>query len=274
MKHAIMVIGHGYHANVLQKLIAHFDDVNIDFFIHWDKKFPIPQLTSKYSKIIFIPRISVNWGNYTQIYAEKRLLEYVRKYKECYNWVHLISATDIPLMTKNYFLHFFNKDHLYLGYVNNSFKERYRLSFWFPIDHIKVRNRHLFIQFIKIINMILHIDRLRGKNIAFEKGCNWFSIPYYYIDTILNYPHMSIFHHAFLPDETYLQTILASYKPKVIFEDDNTMAARYIDWNRGAPYVFGQNDILELKKLVNTKYAFARKVYDETIVDKIFNEEG
>lgn len=48
------------------------------------------------------------------------------------------------------------------------------------------------------------------------------------------------------------------------------MAARYIDWKRGTPYVFGNKDLSELKNVVNTKYAFARKVNDASLVNEIF----
>lgn len=57
MKHAIAVEGSGNDASVLQALIKHFDDSEIDFFIHWDKKFNIPELKSRLLKIMFIPSI-------------------------------------------------------------------------------------------------------------------------------------------------------------------------------------------------------------------------
>lgn len=49
------------------------------------------------------------------------------------------------------------------------------------------------------------------------------------------------------------------------------MAARYIDWKRGTPYVFTKKDIPELKEKVNTKFAFARKVEDPSLIDSIFD---
>ena len=61
---------------------------------------------------------------------------------------------------------------------------------------------------------------------------------------------MEIFNHTFLSDETFVQTVLYKYKPQNINCDDNTMAARYIDWKRGKPYVFGNKDLSELKKVL------------------------
>ena len=68
-----------------------------------------------------------------------------------------------------------------------------------------------------------------------------------------------------------VQTILGRFEAQVPKNNnDNYQAARYIDWNRGTPYVFTSKDIKELKSKVNTKYAFARKVYDSSIVSFIF----
>ena len=53
--------------------------------------------------------------------------------------------------------------------------------------------------------------------------------------------------------------------------NDNAQAARYIDWKRGTPYIFSAKDIEELKKVKNTKYAFARKVTDSNIIKNVFN---
>lgn len=56
-RHAIMVMGAG-DSSVLQRTITFLDDLDIDFFIHWDKKFDLP----RYSKIIFTPRIASYLG--------------------------------------------------------------------------------------------------------------------------------------------------------------------------------------------------------------------
>ena len=175
MRHAIMVLGTGNNAKILQKVIEHFDDPQIDFFIHWDAKYKIPRLIAQKSQVIFIPRIKVYWGTSTQVYAEQRLLENVWKSKKNYDYLHLISSTDIPLMTKSYFKSFFSKK-LYLGYSPKTKYDYQRLSFYYPIDHLNIRNHNNFIRFIKIFNLIFHVDRLKGRNIVPMKGPNWFSI--------------------------------------------------------------------------------------------------
>lgn len=263
-----MVLGSGNDARVLQKLIKHFDDSEIDFFIHWDLKYNLPKLIARKSRIIFIPRIKVYWGTSSQIWAEKRLLENIWKSKKNYDYVHFISSTDIPLMTTEYFKSFFNKN-LYLGYSPQNKKDRQRLSFYYPIDHLNIRNHGFFIRTIEVINEVLHIDRLKDRGITPMKGPNWFSIRSTFLPKIINYDNMDIFNHSFLGDETYLQTILGDYRPNQL-ENDNEMAARYIDWQRGTPYTFTKKDIPELKRVVNTKFAFARKVSNPDLIDEIF----
>ena len=58
-----MVLGSGNNAEVLQKVITHLDDSDIDFFIHWDLKYKAPKLRANDSHIIFIPRMKVYWGD-------------------------------------------------------------------------------------------------------------------------------------------------------------------------------------------------------------------
>lgn len=74
---------------------------------------------------------------------------------------------------------------------------------------------------------------------------------------------ISIFRNTFLADELYVQTVLSRFEN---FDDEYISSSRYIDQNRGKPYVFGHRDIAELKNVVNTKYAFARKIENPNII--------
>ena len=274
LKHAIMVIGHGNNCEILQETINNFDSDSIDFFVHWDKKFPQPTLFAKNSQIMMIENpLNVQWGTDSQIEVEKLLFKVVRKADREYDYVHLISASDMPLMTKDYFIKYF-KDDLYLGFTKNIDLKMYRrVSWWYPNNiNYKSYMGSILHAASMLINMIFKVDRLSNySEVVVEKGCNWFSMKASYLDIVLDYDNYDIFKHTFCADEFYVQTILHDYKPKVLF-DDNKMAARYIDWDRGKPYVFKDTDedIQELKRLVNTKYAFARKIESVEVVRKVF----
>lgn len=271
MKHAICVIGYG-SSRVLQETINHLDSPNIDFYIHWDKKYPLPKLQSKFSKIFLLKnRVNVHWGTYTQIQAELNLLKAVKDSN--YDYVHLISSTDIPLMTLSYFENFFKKD-FYIGFQHplgpNVYK---RLSYYYPIDKLNISNKLWLIKIIKVINILFGVDRLKNQKERIKKGPQWFSIKGKYINRILSFD-TSIFKNTFLCDECFIQTIFGDIDTGLSI-DDNMQAARYIKWNgrKNSPHpvTFNKNDISELKQHINENFAFCRKVTDPEIINLLFD---
>lgn len=283
MKHAIMVMGFGNDASVLQETINVLDDENIDFVIHWDKRFELPNLTSNKSDIIFIPRIKVNWATDLQTKAEISLFRYVFNSNVKYDYCHLISANDIPLMDVDYFKNFFESGSHYLGFVDY-LEDRFekRMKYYYPIRHLNIkRKKYLYLKFVEFLNKLFKVNRIKDKNI--EKGCNWFSMDTKYLKPLVSEDKFSMFKRTFASDEFYAQTLLSNLKPENLSEKYNylsdsermnrssDMALRYIDWHRGCPYVFGINDLEELKSKKNTKFAFVRKVYDSELCNEIFN---
>ena len=82
-------------------------------------------------------------------------------------------------------------------------------------------------------------------------------------------------------DEMFLQTIIvnspfADTLPPYAFENDFRACCRYIDWERGTPYTFGNNDYEELIH-TGPDYLFARK-FDYSaapeVVDRLFRHFG
>lgn len=277
MKHAILVMGYGNDAAVLQATINHLDDPQIDFYIHWDQRYPLSQLKSSYSKIIFIKeRQAVYWGTYSQIKAEYCLIKNVANSDLNYDYLHLISSHDIPLMQKEYFKNYFTAP-LYLGFVPSSEVDLTRISYYYPLIFKNFRSfsGRAYLKGVRFINRLFGINRLNKlpNDIKIEKGTNWFSVNAKLIPTILNFPYLSLFQHSYCADELYLQTILSQFKPQDnLLTDNNEMAARYIDWQRGKPYTFTSKDILELRDVINTKYAFARKVNNPQIIEELFKK--
>lgn len=273
MKHAICIMGFGSSV-IAQKTIEKLDDKDIDFFIHWDKKSNLPNFKSKYSKISYVDRVNVNWGSYDEIAAEINLLQGAKEAEYKYDYVHLISSTDIPLMTKEYFKKYFNKD-AYIGFQNPTPKHsKERVSFYYPTSFINVRNKLWLIKVVKALNYIFRVNRLSRKNIVIKKGPQWFSINYKFIEPILNYDN-DVFKHSYLGSEVFIQTILG-YLDNNKKNDDNEQAARYIKWSNDKaphPLTLTVDNISELKEKLNTKYAFARKIVDPKVVDKLYERE-
>lgn len=273
LKHAIMVIGHGENASILQSTINILDSVDIDFFVHWDRKYKMPLLKSNKSSIFIVENpIDVKWGTDSQIKVEKLLFNMVQRNKKKYDYAHLISSVDMPLMTKEYFLNYFKKD-MYVGFVSSIDDKLYRRLAWYYPNKFdfKTKAGKVIHKCFEGMNYILRVNRIKENKKFVEKGCNWFSISTKYLDSLCNYDKDYIFEHTFCADEFYVQTILHNYKPSELY-DDNKMAARYIDWKRGRPYTFHncKDDINELRRKLNTRYAFARKIGSADIIDKVF----
>ena len=84
-----------------------------------------------------------------------------------------------------------------------------------------------------------------------------------------------VFAHSRCGDELLIQTLLINspYKKEVtpVAFDDNYMSClRYIDWKRGKPYVFRNENFEEL---INSPHLFARKFdmnVDGEVIDKLF----
>lgn len=72
--------------------------------------------------------------------------------------------------------------------------------------------------------------------------------------------------NLFNNDEVFMQTTLADK----LF-DRSQGNARYIDWTRGTPYTFTENDVNELISAKNTRYAFFRKAANVKVLEKIWS---
>lgn len=76
------------------------DNTDSDIYIHIDRKSSINilNLKTQYSKLYIFKECSVYWGEYSQISVELLLLKAAVKNGK-YDYIHLISGMDIPLMS-------------------------------------------------------------------------------------------------------------------------------------------------------------------------------
>lgn len=273
MKQVILVMGHGEQSTILQKTIEVLDDKDIDFFIHWDKKYKQPDIRAKHSTVYFVrPRLNIAWGTDTQIKGEILLLKEAYKSIQNYKMFHLISAVDMPLMDVSYFKKFFNGNRSYLGFDNNSSTVANRVRYYYPFSNINFRTHPLWTKIVILTNRFLQVDRWKKyKETSIYKGPNWFSLNREDVSKVLE-ANLNKFFHSYCADEVFIQTLLPQLNNHNHQSNDNFAALRYIDWNRGQPYLFQMSDVEELRKVKNTEYAFARKISTPRLIDKVFNE--
>lgn len=278
-KHAFLVMMHNKDNNV-QRIINLYDNENIYFFIHVDKKYKDfdYSFTSKKSKIIYIRRKSLVWGTYSLVKCEMDLLDSALKAGD-FDYFHLISGNDFVLHNVSAFLKFFSDNkNSYIGlndlhksFDNNQKSER--TKFYYFLNSIINRNKTctlsrilLFFQrvFIKA-QKIFRIDRNKNKKIC--AGSQWFSITKEVAAFLCdNKTYIKKeFSYTECPDELFIRTLIEVKNPSFKIVDYNL---RLIDWDRGSPYYWNFDDLPEIIDK-NDSYYFIRKVKDIKLINEL-----
>lgn len=271
-KHAYLIIAHN-EPNILQTLVNLIDDERNDIFIHIDSKAEFSDfnnIKANHSNLIFTERISCNWGDISLVQCEYILIETAYR-TGSYSYYHLLSGVDLPIKTQNQIHNFFwkNQGKEFIGYATgkNTDKDiKNRISFYYYlIPYLNSKNILLkkisryFLKYFTYIQKKLRVKR--HKNIEFKKGCEWFSITGNLVKHLIENKKriLSLYNHSFCSDELFLQTEVwnSPFKNNLYnVSDEFEGCMRYIDWNRGKPYVWKLRDLEELK---NSDKLFARK---------------
>lgn len=243
-----------------------------DLYVHIDKKTKISNLQDfdfsfiDKSRLFFIDRVNVQWGGYSLINAEINLLKSATK-NHNYKYYHLISGNCVPLKENKIIMEFF-KSHEGTEFLTFDSTEgyEYRYQYYHIFQELAGRKKNFYWSLSKINLFIQKFLKIhRNRNLEVGKGSNWFSITDDLARYILqneDWIHKT-FKYTIACDEVFLQTIVKksefmkrvySFENKQINNNDNM---RYIDWNRGNPYVFQKDDIPEL---LSSEMMFARKV--------------
>ncbi len=289
MKHAYLIMTHN-EFDILKKSLLLLDDKNNDIYIHVDKKvkdfdFEYFKNLCKKSNVYFTSRIDVKWGSYKQIMCEYILLKEATKRK--YDYYHIISGVDMPIASNDKIQKFFlkNKGVEFVAFDNHKDISEDALSrvkyYHFPVSWARSSNKILRKMFGKVhfyvlkIQKLFKVNRLKNCNWTFRKGANWVSITHEFANYVISKENevKKIFKYSFCADELFIQTLLYNsdfYKNVCSLKNDDTASIkRYIDWQRGCPYSFKNEDFDEV---INSKCFWARKfsTKENKIIDKIF----
>ena len=281
-KHAYLIMAHN-NFYILEKLLKLLDDKRNDIYIHIDKK--VKDFNFSYfnslcinSNVIFINRMRVYWGGYTQVQCELNLLRAAIESE--YEYYHLLSGVDLPIKSQDYIHDFFEKNHNkeFLAFTLDEWDYNRVKKIHFLNDYCRIDNKFKYYLYI-IFNKLLYIfinkwDYDYTKNFTeyeFMKGDNWFSITNECAHYICKNEKIikKMFRYAICSDEHFMTTLV--YNSKFKSNLSNNTSLREIDWNRGNPYVYRLEDY---ELLMNSENLFARKFDYETdkgIVDKIYN---
>lgn len=273
MRHAYLIMAHN-NWQVLERLLMLLDDERNDIYLHVDKKavLPVSQMKVKKSTLFLIDPIDVRWGDFSLIELEYALFKKAYGRAE-YAYYHLLSGVDLPLKSQDY-IHDFFDTHFPTEFIGFSkvpdFEERVKriyLLHRFQRVSNKYLNRLLRIirsAFLKIQKYVGY-DRYKSSENLFM-GPQWASLTYNAVELILSKEQevMRLYRQSSCCDEVYKQTIIGnSYLYDRVYdkENDYNSCMRLIDWNRGNPYVF-RNEDFEI--LCSSDRLFARKFDFET----------
>lgn len=274
-KQAILIMYHDDY-DLLLKLLKLIDYKYIDIYIHVDKKvkdFDFLEIKKivKASKVYFTKRLDVRWATYGQIECELELLK--KASNNNYQYYHLISGVDLPIRKIDDIYNFFkNQTQEFVGFSpleTISELEISRIKYYHLFNNnyrspnrIKRKISSIFYHGLLKFQKEIKINRLRKQSLIIRKGCNWFSITNDLVKYVLSKENLikKVFKYSHCADELFLQTLVynSRFKDKVYCDGGNDCqgAMRLIDWQRGTPYTFKEEDFELIK---NSKMMFARK---------------
>ena len=290
--HAYLIMIHE-DSLVLERLIQLLDDENNDFYIHIDKHGSavdarkLRGLAVK-SKIFICKKYKVYWGTNSITNAELYLLKQALKGK--YDYYHVLSGADLPIKPKEKIQQFFEenngKEFIHFGtkQYQQDIQQRYNVYHFFSKQLGRKRDKKIWVDletYSLAAQRRFHIDRIKKKTFSFYGGANWCSITSGLAAyAVRNYPkYKRAFWATQISDEAIWQTIVmdSPFRENLYiagFDNNYNACLRYIDWNRGTPYVFQNGDFDEL---MASDCMFARKFdakIDHEIVDKIYQNIG
>lgn len=268
--HVILVEGSGDEDRIVKLMMNHFLSNKFYFIVHWDAKYVQPDF-SKFKNVAVIPSEKTYWGTSTQIDVERRLFDAALRNCPNFEWVHLVSESDVPMLSAENFLEFFKKmRHSDVEFDGGPDIHRVRLDYFMPIKKLSIRDTFWGLQVhrtLKVLNKIFRINRISDDSFKVYKGSNWVSLKKIDLIKVISFRNQNMFNHTSLADEVYVQSILGEnflFDTGISFKelgaDFKLENHRFIDWERGNPYVFTCRDSDELLQNVNKDYSFARKI--------------
>lgn len=279
MRFAFLITAHK-NTKVLGCLLRMIDSKDHDIYIHWDLKASIPvglcEMVNKSHLSIVEERYDVRWGSISQVKAEYALFKAAFGSGVHYDYYHLISGSDLPIKSNEYFQSFFSKHSgmNFVGFCKDTVKERVEYKHLFP-NCLKNRNL-VYAYYDKLyvaLQKLFNLKKPALKDIAIAKGANWCSVTEKFVKELIEKEQwvLSTFSQAKNPDEYYKQTIAvngAQYSTMYDTDDEYNGCQRLIDWSRGKPYCW---EIGDLEQILKSGYLFCRKIENEELAEELYN---
>lgn len=285
MKHAYLITAHK-NFKILDLLLKVLDDRNNDFYILFDEKVKkdnneLIRYSPRYSELIILPRVLINWAGYSQINAEYLLLKAATPKQ--YDYYHYMQGSDFPLKTKGEIAEFFenNKGFEFVDFNPSQYEfAHYKCDYYHPFTNCR------YFRSNKLLRLMNHgiakgqklFGLRRGKEELYH-GSALFSITHDFAIYVLENESyiQKRFNKALAADEVFLQTLLmnSDFRDRVYRFEEPGANCYLIDWDRrngNSPHTYVFEDYDKLKSS-ETRFLFARKFDEKTdyqIIERIY----
>lgn len=280
MKFAFLITAHK-NTKLLGYLLRMIDSEDHDIYIHWDLKAPVPpglcEMVKKSHLTIVEERYDVRWGSISQVKAEYALFKAAFNSGVHYDYYHLMSGTDLPIKSNEYFQSFFSKHSgmNFVGFCKATARERVEYKHVF-VNCLRKRDRiRTYCDKIYVaLQKLLGIKNPALKDISIAKGTNWCSVTEDFVKALIDKEQWVIgaFSKTKNPDEHYKQTIAingALYSTMFDTDDEYNGCGRLIDWSRGGPYCW---EIGDLEEILKSDRLFCRKIENEELAKALYDQ--
>ena len=251
-KHAYLIMAHTNFPQ-LQILINLLDHPSNDIYLHVDKRsvdFRPEMIQVSASTLTIIDPIRITWGGHSQVQCELNLLK--ASAPNHYRYYHLISGIDLPLKSQDE-IHEFFEAHYPENFINFHAPSNESKSFLYRIEQYHIfqdlmgRSKGLVPGLLRRANNgFIALQKLVGfrrkQYIPPYKGTNWFSITDELVQYVLSQEALikKQFYYSSCADEVFLHSVAMASPCRDTIVDD---CLRAIDWDRGDPYIFRQEDV-------------------------------
>jgi hypothetical protein len=258
----------------LRKLILALNEGLVSFYIHIDKKSPMPTNLEDIKNIIFIKRHVVWWAGWSHQKAILNLM--VEAIKGDYEYFALISGCDYPIKNNNYLSSILKDGGEFISIKEgfpSEMKRGWITNFYFDMFYRRKPNKPIWIKLLlrleKIISLCFPKKRFPFKKVYF--GPTWWvlskSTVQYILDFLKSNPKWErFFKNSFCSEEILIPTIIGNSSISNIKGN-----LTYVDWSvhPGPSFIVKEHLTIFENDFVKNEYNdncafFARKFNEES----------
>ena len=284
-KYAYLIMAHTQFG-ILEKLMRQLDHERNDLYVHIDRKsrnFDQNYFENicKKSRVTFVRRMSVHWGDSSIVECELRLLEAAFNSGTEYAFLHLLSGNDLQIKTNSEVHKFFDghPDTQFLAFRNteSGLSGLKRFYFFYPVRSYSRYLAKGLDLLSEGIQKILKVDRLKTNKLTLAKCQQWFSITQPCAEYVISKRAWirKFTRFTSCSDEMFLATLLVNspFRKQIFRAKDAYGHMRLIDRTRpegASPHTWRMEDWEEIQR----SYCFwARKFNEEVdpeVIEKVY----